>query len=120
LQTSRCRLFDVPGDFLPEFELYVMLAIARLGDEAYGARVRQEIEARTGRPVSIGALYTTLARLEAKGLLTLRTQRSVPAHRGRTRRYCRLTPRGTRALAHSAAMLSRMMDGLRLVPGGTK
>ena len=110
----------MPGPFLAEFELYVMLAIARLGDEAYGARVRQQIEDRTGRPVSIGALYTTLARLEAKGLLTLRTMTSEPAHRGRTRRYCRLTPRGTHALRHSATMLSRMMDGLRLVPDQTK
>jgi DNA-binding PadR family transcriptional regulator len=108
------------GAFLPEFELYVMLAIARLGEEAYGARVRQQIEERTGRPVSIGALYTTLARLEAKGLLTLRTQKSEPAHRGRTRRYCRLTPRGAHALRHSATMLSRMMDGLRLVPERTR
>jgi DNA-binding PadR family transcriptional regulator len=97
-----------------------MLAIARLGDDAYGARVRQQIEERTGRPVSIGALYTTLARLEAKGLLTLRTFRSEPVHRGRTRRYCRLTPRGTHALRHSATMLSRMMDGLRLVAEPTK
>ena len=48
------------GKFLAEFELYVMLAIARLGDEAYGARVRQAIEERTGRPVPIGALYATL------------------------------------------------------------
>jgi DNA-binding PadR family transcriptional regulator len=105
----------MPGPFLAEFELYVMLAIARLGDDAYGARVRQQIEERTGRPVSIGALYTTLARLEAKGLLTLRTFKNEPGHRGRTRRYCRLTPRGTHALRHSATMLSRMMDGLRLV-----
>ena len=62
----------MPGLFLAEFELYVMLAIARLADGAYGAAVRQEIEARTGRPVSIGALYATLARLETKGLITLR------------------------------------------------
>ena len=110
----------MPGPFLAEFELYVMLAIARLGDEAYGARVRQQIEERTGRPVSIGALYTTLARLEAKGLLTLRTIKSEPAHRGRSRRYCRLTPRGTHALRHSATMLNRMMRGLRLVPEQTK
>jgi DNA-binding PadR family transcriptional regulator len=110
----------MPAPFLAEFELYVMLAIARLGDEAYGARVRQHIEERTGRPVSIGALYTTLARLEAKGFLTLRTLASEPAHRGRTRRYCRLTPRGTHALRHSATMLSRMMDGLRLVSEPTK
>lgn len=107
----------MPGKFLAEFELYVMLAIAQLGDGAYGAAVRQEIEARTARPVSIGALYATLARLEQKRLITLRTSRHVGGQRGRARRYSRLTPSGDAALRHSAAMLARMMDGLRLVPG---
>ena len=51
-------------------KLYVLLAATRLGDEAYGGSIRREIEARTGRPVSIGALYTTLGRLGEKGLLT--------------------------------------------------
>jgi DNA-binding PadR family transcriptional regulator len=110
----------MPGRFLAEFELYVMLAIAQLGDEAYGARVRQEIERRTSRPVSIGALYATLARLESKSLLTLRTAKSEPSQRGRARRYCRLTPRGTAAMRHSATMLTRMMDGLELRPRGSK
>ncbi len=59
------------GVFLAEFELYVMLAVARLGDEAYGAAMLREITDRTGRPVSIGALYATLGRLEDKGLVHL-------------------------------------------------
>ena len=106
----------MPGPFLAEFEFCVMLAIAHLGDDAYGALVRQEIESRTDRPVSIGALYTTLARLEAKGLLTLRTVKSQPGQRGRARRYCRLTPAGTRALQQSAITVSRMMRGFKLAP----
>jgi len=110
----------MPGPFLAEFEFYVMLAIAHLGDGAYGAVVRQEIEARTDRPVSIGGLYTTLARLEAKGLLTLRTVKSEPGQRGRARRYCRLTAAGTHAVQRSATMMSRMMRGLKLVPGTSK
>jgi DNA-binding PadR family transcriptional regulator len=110
----------MPGQFLAEFELYVMLAIARLDDEAYGAAVRQEIEVRTGRPVSIGALYATLARLEAKGLITLRTSRPQPGQRGRPRRYSRLTPRGSAALQHSSSMLVRMMSGLQLARGSQK
>jgi PadR family transcriptional regulator, regulatory protein PadR len=110
----------MPGKFLAEFELYVMLAIAQKGDDAYGALVREEIEARTGRPVSIGALYATLARLEAKGLITLRTARHVTGQRGRARRYSRLTPRGAEALRHSTTMLGRMMQGLKLAPGGEK
>ena len=101
----------MPGAFLPEFELYVMLAVAQLGDEAYGAAVRQEIESRTQRPVSIGALYATLERLRAKGLITVRTSRE-PGQRGRARRYCQLTAKGVADLRHSTVMLSRMMDGL--------
>ena len=54
-------------DFLGEFEHIVMLAVLRLGDRAYGVTVRQEIEFRTKREVSIGAVYATLDRLEAKG-----------------------------------------------------
>jgi len=104
------------GPFLAEFEFYVMLAVAHLGDEAYGAVVRQEIEARTDRPVSIGALYTTLARLERKGLLTMRTVRE-PGQRGRARRYCRLTAAGRAAVEQSATMVTRMMRGLKLATG---
>ena len=102
----------MPGKFLAEFELYVMLAIARLPDEAYGAAVRKEIEARTGRPVSIGALYATLGRLSDKGLLTQSASDPVPGERGRPRKYCRLTPEGEESLRHSAEMLGRMMEGL--------
>lgn len=105
----------MPGPFLAEFEFYVMLAIARLGDDAYGATVRQEIENRANRSVSIGALYTTLARLEAKGLLSLQTVKE-PGQRGRARRYCRLTAAGTNALQHSARTVTRMMQGLELIP----
>ena len=98
-----------------------MLAVARLGDTAYGASVRQEIEARTERPVSIGALYAALGRLEAKGYLTTRQADPEPGRRGRPRKYCRLTPAGEDAVAHSTAMLGRMMEGLRLAgdSGGT-
>ena len=110
----------MPGRFLAEFELYVMLAIAQLGEEAYGAAVRQEIERRTQRPVSIGALYATLARLDAKGLITVRTASPELGRRGRARRYCLLTPQGTAATRHSAVMLTRMMSGLKLLASTRK
>ena len=106
------------GRFLPEFELYVMLAITRLGDGAYGASVRKEIEVRTGRPVSIGALYATLGRLEAKDLLSSEASDPQPGQRGRPRKYCRLTPAGEEAVRHSSEMLTRMMEGLSLADGG--
>ena len=110
----------MPPVFLAEFELYVMLAVARLKDDAYGALVRKEIEQRTGRPVSVGALYTTLARLEAKGYLRLRDATPEPGLRGRPRRYCRLTPRGAEVVHHSARMLARMMDGVDVRPALAK
>ncbi len=100
------------GKFLAEFELYVMLAIARLGDGAYGASIRREIEERTGRPVSIGALYATLGRLGDKGLLDFEISEPQPVPGGRARKYCSLTPAGEAALRHSTEMLGRMMEGL--------
>jgi DNA-binding PadR family transcriptional regulator len=101
--------------FLAEFELYVMLAVARLGEEAYGVSIRREIEDRTGRPVSVGALYATLARLGDKGLMGFEVSEPRPVPGGRARKYCRLTSAGRAALEHSTAMLSRMMDGVDLV-----
>lgn len=106
----------MPGKFLAEFELYVMLAVARLGEDAYGVAIRREIQKRTGRPVSIGALYATLARLGDKGLVAFRVSEPQPVQGGRARKYCLLTSTGREALHHSAAMLARMMDGLDLAP----
>ena len=102
----------MPGVFLGEFELYVMLAIARLRGDAYGGAVRKEIEKRTGRRPAVGALYATLDRLGAKGFLEFEVPEQAPGQRGRPRKYCRLTPAGDQALSHSSAMLQRMMDGL--------
>ena len=99
------------GRFLAEFELYVMLGLARLGDEAYGVSIRQEIEQRTGRPVSIGAVYATLGRLGDKGFVSFRTSDPRPVQGGRSRKYFDLTPGGLEALRHSTAMLTRMMEG---------
>jgi PadR family transcriptional regulator, regulatory protein PadR len=100
------------GDFVGEFELYVMLALARQGDEAYGVTIRREIEERTGRTIVIGAVYATLARLEEKGLVQFRISDPQPIQGGRARKYFTLTAAGRRALRHSTAMLARMMAGL--------
>lgn len=106
----------MPGKFLAEFELYVMLAVAHLGDEAYGAAIRRAIEERTGRPVSVGALYATMSRLGDKGLVTFSVSDPQPMRGGRARKYYRLTRAGQAALSHSTEMLGRMMEGLRLAP----
>jgi DNA-binding PadR family transcriptional regulator len=99
------------GDWLGELEVCVLLAVVRLGDEAYGLRVRQHLEAETGRQLAIGAVYNTLARLEEKGLLRKRLDAPRPVQGGRTRGCFHLTPAGTRALALSTSVLMRMMAG---------
>ena len=101
------------GDYLGEFELYVMLALAALTPEAYGVSIRQTIAGRTGRDVAIGAVYATLARLEDKGLVRYELSDPQPVQGGRARKYFTLTPAGTRALAHATTMLTRMMQGWR-------
>ena len=106
----------MPDDFLAEFEMYVMLAVEQCGEEAYGLAIRWCIESRTGRPVSVGALYTTLARLESKGYLHMHEPAPEEGKRGRPRRYCEITPAGRRALRHSVGMLARMAEGTGAEP----
>ena len=101
------------GDFLGEFEIYVMLALAHLAPEAYGVTIRQEITRRTGREIAIGAVYATLSRLEEKGLVRHSLSDPLPVQGGRTRKYFTLTSAGDRSLAHATRMLARMMQGWR-------
>jgi DNA-binding PadR family transcriptional regulator len=99
------------GAYLAEFELYVLLAIVRIGAAAPGAEVRREIEAVGGRRVSIGAVHTTLLRLEDKGLLDSHLSEPEPVRGGRARKVYRLTAAGERMLSQSASALSRMLHG---------
>jgi PadR family transcriptional regulator len=108
------------GKFLAEFELYVMLALARLAEEAYGVSIRREIEHRTGRPVSIGAVYATLGRLGDKGFVTHEVSDPLPVPGGRSRKFFRLTKSGRQALTVSTSMLAEMMEGLELGTGGDR
>ena len=100
------------GKYLAEFELYVMSALSLLGEAAYGVTIRQEIERRSGRKVTIGAVYATLARLAEKGLVAFRISEPLPIQGGRSRKYARLTPAGRRALQASTEMLVRMIPAL--------
>jgi PadR family transcriptional regulator len=101
------------GDWLGEFEMCVLLAVSQLGPDAYGMRVRQQIEHRTGRRVAIGAVYATLARVEEQRLVAARLGDPQPMRGGRARKCYHLTPAGTRALAAATGMLKRMMAGWR-------
>lgn len=97
---------------LGEFEIMVLAALMRLGDEAYGARIRQEIEKRTGRTVTVGAIYTTLSRMEEKGIVSSRLGPSTPERGGRPKRFFRITAHGTRAFRVSVNSLGNMLEGL--------
>jgi len=98
--------------YLGEFEQVVMLAALRLGDEAYGGAISREIEERTGRSVSRGALYVTLDRLEEKQLIRSRLGEPTPARGGRAKRYLSVTPAGVRALRGSRETLESLWQGL--------
>jgi len=100
--------------YLGEFEQLVLLAVVRLADGAYGVPIRREIEKRAGRPVTVGALYSTLDRLEAKGFLTSWFADPTPERGGRSRRYFRVEPAGLDALARAKEMFDRMWKGVRL------
>ena len=102
--------------YLGEFEQVVLLAIVRLGDEAYGTRIRREIEARAGRSVSIGAAYATLDRLVDKRYLRAREVAGGSERGGAARRYFSVTPAGVAALEEARAMQARMWDGIELRP----
>jgi DNA-binding PadR family transcriptional regulator len=98
------------GDHLGEFEQIVMLAVARLGDDAYGMKIRREIESRTGRAASLGAVYATLDRLADKDLLGVRRDETA----GRPRWFFRLTPAGVAAIETARDIQTRMWAGLSL------
>ena len=104
------------GDFLGEFEIYVMLALSHLDPDGYGVTIRQEITSRTGREIAIGAVYATLSRLEEKGLVAHTLSDPLPVPGGRTRKHFVLTAAGVRALDHATRMLARMMQGWRARP----
>jgi DNA-binding PadR family transcriptional regulator len=97
---------------LGEFEQLILLALLRLGPDAYGAAVRREIEEHAGREVSISAVYTTLDRLERKGLVRSRIGAPTPERGGRRRRHFELLPVGARSLRDAYRALTGMTAGI--------
>lgn len=91
-----------------------MFAVLRLEDDAYGATIRRELLERAGREVAPGAIFTTLERLEARGLVTSTYGEPVQKRGGRRKRFYRLQPEGRRTLAASLATIKRMAHGLEL------
>jgi PadR family transcriptional regulator len=99
---------------LGSFEELVLLAVTRGHGSAYGMTVRREIEERTGRDVTIGAVYSTLERLERKQLLASRLGVSGEARQGRARRHFRILPGGVEALQRTRSMRAGLWDGVDL------
>ena|SRR6266849_2884963 len=102
-------------DYLGEFEHLIVLALLRLEDRAYGVTVRQEIELRTKREVSIGAVYATLDRLEAKGYVSSRLGDPTPERGGRSKRFFRVTAKGLAIVNRTQGALQRMTEGLDII-----
>lgn len=97
---------------LGEFEQLVLFAVLRLEQDAYGVGIRREIERRTGREVSAGAVYTTLSRLEGRDLVSSRVGDTTPARGGRRRKYYTLTPGGAELLQRSFEAVQSMARGV--------
>jgi DNA-binding PadR family transcriptional regulator len=97
---------------LGDFEQLVLLGVLRLGEDAYGAAIRQEIHARSGRDVSINAVYTTLDRLEHKGLLRSWEGDPTPQRGGRRRKFYAVRPAGIAAMRQAYHGIRSMADGL--------
>lgn len=102
-------------EHLGHFEHIVLLALIRLGETAYGVTVRREIEHRTGREVSIGAIYATLDRLEGKGFVRSRVGEPTARRGGRAKRHFRITGRGITAVSRTQEALQKMSAGLGAV-----
>ena len=106
-------------DYLGEFEHIVILAVLRLDDQAYGVTVRREIEARTKREVSIGAIYATLDRLQTKGYVQSRVGDPTPERGGRSKRFFRVTAQGMSAVNRTHRALRSLTEGLARFGSGS-
>ena len=97
---------------LGEFEYLLLTSAARLGDDAYGASIRKEIESATGRTCSIGAIYTTLDRLEAKGLIKTRMGEATAQRGGRAKRLVRVNSDGVQEATAFYNSIIRVSHGV--------
>jgi PadR family transcriptional regulator, regulatory protein PadR len=103
---------------LGELEQLILLTILRLGPEAYGLSIARELEAQAGRRLSRGALYTSLDRLETKGLVRWKLEAGGPERQALPKRLYSVLPRGIAALRSSQRVLRRMWRGLEHILKG--
>lgn len=100
--------------YLGEFEQLLLFALLRLGEPGYGVTIRREIESRTGRRVSPGAVYTALDRLERRGLVSSWLGEPTAVRGGKRKRFYQLEPAGREGLKRSREAMSRMVEGLNV------
>ena len=100
------------------FELLVILALIRLGDDAYGVPIAETIEAASCREVAAGSIYVTLDRLEEKGFVTSRLGESTPQRGGRAKTYFRVTAKGLRAARQAQRTLITLWSGVPQLQSG--
>jgi PadR family transcriptional regulator, regulatory protein PadR len=110
----------MPRDSLGDFEQLVLLAILRLRDDAYGLRIREEIEDRARRTASLGTVYTALERLERKKLVSSWTGGATPERGGRSKRFFKVEAAGRMALKQSLSATKRMTAGVEALVGGLR
>ncbi len=101
------------ADHLGAFEQAVLLAIVRLGEDAYGRAILKEVQARLQRDVAAGAVHATLERLEMKKVVSSRLGPGTPVRGGRARRFYRLQPKGLRALNDARAAIDGLWRGFK-------
>jgi PadR family transcriptional regulator, regulatory protein PadR len=105
-------------EWLGDFEQIVLLAVLRLRTDAYGFSIQQEIRNRTGRKCSIGAVYTTLDRMEHKGFVSSWVGEPTAERGGRAKKYFKIEASGEAALRRSCAATDAMVEGLKPLFGG--
>ena len=103
---------------LSNFELMVMLAIIRIGDDAYGVSISHEIEETTGSEVLLGSVYDALTRLEDKGLISSALGEATAERGGRAKRHFRATSKGIRLVQETQRSLMKLWKGLPQLRGG--
>ena len=108
------------GEYLGEFEQMVMLAVARLGEDAYGMAILDEIHARTGADAAVASVYAALDRLERRGYVTSSIGEPTPERGGRAKRYFALQPAGAFALTRSRTAIDALWDGVELPTEGRR
>jgi PadR family transcriptional regulator, regulatory protein PadR len=105
-------------EFLGGFELLVLLALIRIGDEAYGVPISEAIEESSGKEVAMGSVYITLERLEQKGLVSSTLGEPTAERGGRAKTYFRITAKGLREVRQARRTLMNLWQGVPQLPGG--